>query len=112
MSTSAERMSQKRERDKLAEMDEGKPWAGLTGGGRDQAILSHYGYNTSEKRTQAERQTAADRMGSVTSEVGYGTADAMAAQAHRALAAFLDRKGTLAERQERARRYQDFLAAG
>lgn len=42
----------------------------------------------------------------------YAEADAMAKQAHRELAAFPDRKGTLEECIERARRYQDFLASG
>ena len=61
--------------------------------------------------TPAERK-AAQREREREQAVRYAEADAMALQAHRELAAFPDRKGTLQERQERARRYQDFLAAG
>ena len=59
--------------------------------------------------TPAQKQ-AKYRERLVRQEERYALADAMAVQAHLELSAFPDRKGTLAEHQERARRYQDFLA--
>ena len=65
MSPSTERMRETRERDMLAEEDAGEVWAGKTGEEREQAIRDHYGYNVSEKRAQAERDAAAERMPSM-----------------------------------------------
>ena len=60
----AERVREHREREKLAKLDAdaGKPWKGLIGEEREQAIRDHFGYAKSETRTQAERQAAADGM--------------------------------------------------
>jgi hypothetical protein len=80
MSSSAERMAKlrerqktaeeaeaaeeviERERERLADQDEGWPWQGLVGEEREQAIRAYYGYTSSETRTQEERAAAAVRM--------------------------------------------------
>jgi len=42
--------------------DAGKPWEGLAGEEREQAIRDYYGYGPSERRTQAERLESTDRI--------------------------------------------------
>ena len=60
--TPAEKQAAYRERQALAEKDRGKPWAGLVGETREQAIRDYWGYGPSETRTEAERDAAAERM--------------------------------------------------
>jgi hypothetical protein len=55
--TETDEQRAKREQD-----DQGKPWQGLEGEEREQAIRDHFGYAASETRTQAERDAAAVRM--------------------------------------------------
>lgn len=62
MTSDAERQRLSRERRKNAPLDGGKPWEGLVGEEREQAIRDHFGYSPSEKRSQAERQAVADRI--------------------------------------------------
>ena len=62
MSESTERVRRHRERQRHADEDAGKPWEGLVGDEREQAIRKHHGYASSEKRTQLQRQQAADRI--------------------------------------------------
>src|SRR5205823_5959022 len=57
-----ERKAAYRERQRLAEVDEDRPWEGLIGEEREQAIRASYGYAASETRTQSERDQAAARM--------------------------------------------------
>lgn len=56
------RKRSEQERLALADQDEGWPWQGLAGEEREQAIRDHYGYTSSETRTQQERAVAAARM--------------------------------------------------
>jgi hypothetical protein len=51
-----------RRRRQFAERDRGKPWLGLEGEEREQAIRDRWGYTASETRTEAERSEAAARM--------------------------------------------------
>lgn len=60
--SSADRQAAYRERKRLEELDKGKPWQGLLGEEREQAIRDFYGYAKSEKRTQAEREAVANRL--------------------------------------------------
>lgn len=60
--SNADKQKAYRERRKLEERDAGKPWAGLEGEMREQAIRDHFGYAHSEKSTQAERAAVASRI--------------------------------------------------
>lgn len=57
-----ERKREQRLKQRLAEKDRGKPWEGLVGEEREQAIRDHFGYSRTETRTQAERDEAARKM--------------------------------------------------
>lgn len=59
---SKDRVRLYRERKKLEVKDAGKPWLGLVGEEREQAIRDFYGYSVSETSTQAEREARADRI--------------------------------------------------
>lgn len=60
--SAAEKQAAYRERKRLASLDAGMPWLGLIDEEREQAIRGHFGYVSSETRTQAERQAVADRI--------------------------------------------------
>lgn len=58
----AERQRAYRERKALQEQDRGKPWQGLLGEEREQAIRDFFGYAASETRSKAERDAVARRI--------------------------------------------------